>query len=341
MIRIRLYVALYFVATMLLDVAYRTLDRLARGHPSNWSVVLLEQATGYAGAAAMLPFIFWSARRFPFRFSAACIAWHTGAVAVFSIVHTSWNWGSRIVLFDLFKGTTYDYGLMPLRYLMELPSDILTYGIWMGAYAVYREWLRARDLEVQLVSARLENLSRQLRPHFLFNALNAISSVMYEDLPRAERMLDRLCDFLRATLHLPESPMVPVAAELALVRQYLDVMECRLEDQLCFAIRCDPGAGAALLPVLLLQPLVENAVEHGRDPATGKLDIGIEAAAGRIDGMVRISIRDNGAGPEPKSEGQGLWNARQRLGTVYGGRAALRLSRHPDGGALVEIDIPV
>jgi len=161
---------------------------------------------------------------------------------------------------------------------------------------------------------------------------------MYEDLPRADQMLERLCDFLRATLRLPESPMVPVSAELAVIRQYLAVIESRFEDRLRFEIDCDPRAEVTQLPALLLQPLVENAVEHGQDPSSGKLDISIAA---RHDGQfVHITIRDHGTGPVCAAVGQGLRNAHRRLRAAFGDRAALTLNRHPQGGALVEIDIP-
>jgi LytS/YehU family sensor histidine kinase len=266
------------------------------------------------------------------------MAWHAVALLAFSVAHTSWNWGTRIVLFDIFKLGHYDYGRMPLRFFMEFPADVITYGLWLGAYAIYTSWLRAKDLETQLVSARLDNLSRQLQPHFLFNALNAISSVMHEDVSRADQMLERLCDFLRATLRLPESPMVPIATELALVQLYLNVTQSRLEDRLRFDICCDPQAEGAQLPSLLLQPLVENAVEHGQDPSSGRVDIAIMVR--RDGGLVRITIRDHGTGPLPAAEGQGLQNAHRRLRTVFGDRAAIRLNRHPEGGALVEIHIP-
>lgn len=336
--RIRLYIFVYLTATMLLDVAYRTLDRLARGHPSDWPVILLEQATGFYGMAVLLPLIFWSARRRPFRVSLRSLAWHTAMLLVVSVLHTSWNWGTRLLLCSVFQMGHYDYGLMPLRYFMEFPADLIAYALWLAAYAIYHNWLRAKDLETELVAARLENLSRQLQPHFLFNALNAISSVMYEDLDRANQMLDRLCDFLRTTLRLPESPLVPISTELALIRQYLDVMQSRWEDRLTFEICCDPGAEVTQLPALLLQPLVENAVEHGQDPGSGRLDIGI---AVRLDGQtVHITIRDHGTGPVGSAEGNGLQNAHRRLRTAYGDRAALRLNRHPQGGALVELQIP-
>jgi two-component system, LytTR family, sensor kinase len=309
------------------------------GEPSDWEVNLVLMATGFYGAAVLLPAIFWIARSFPFRLSPARIGLHLAGLVCFSAVHTLWNWGTRLVLFPLLGLGDFHYAGMPIPFLMELPLDVIGYSMWVGAYAVYRHWLRAKDLERELAAAQLENLSRQLQPHFLFNALNAISSVMYEDLPRAEQMLERLCDFLRATLRMPELPLVPVSSELAVIRQYLAVMESRFEDRLRFEIDCDPQAEVTQLPAFLLQPLVENAVEHGQDPSSGRLDISIAA---RRDGqLVHITIRDRGTGPVCVTEGQGLRNAQRRLQTAFGDRATLTLNRHPQGGALVEIHIPV
>lgn len=336
--RIRLYIFLYFTATMLLQVTYLTLERVARGYASHWPVILVEQATGYYGAALLLPFIFWSARRVPFRLSVAPIAWHAAAFLSFSILHTSWNWGTRLILFSVFNLGHYDYGRMPLRFLMEAPSDLIAYGLWLGAYAIYRNWQRANDLETQLASAQLESLTRQLQPHFLFNALNAISSVMYEDVARADRMLEGLCDYLRATLRLPDSPKIPLSTELTLIRQYMEVMQARLEEKLHFSIRCDPGVEKTLVPALLLQPLVENAFEHGQDPASGRLDIDIQVA--RDGPVVRVTIRDHGPGPSASPRGRGLSNVQKRLQTIYGDQAHLTLARHSQGGALVEVHIP-
>ena len=340
---IRLYIFLYFTAAMALDVVYLALDRVTRGYRPQWEVFLLEQATGYYGGMILLPGVFWVARRWPFRLSPARIGLHIGAVVCFSAVHTSLLWSSRSILFPMLGLGRYDYGAMPVRYLMEFPSDIIGYAMWVTAFTVYQNWLRTKDLETQLVSARLENLSHQLQPHFLFNALNAVSATMYEDLGRADRMLERICDFLRATLRLPDSPMVPVSTELVLARKYLDVMKARLEDRMHFEIQCDPNAESVPLPALLLQPLVENAVEHGQDPASGRLDIGIDVR--RNGASIGITIRDHGRGislnnSANHSNGHGLSNARRRLKTVYGERATLRLAEHPEGGAVVEVHIP-
>ncbi|SPE40489.1 putative Histidine kinase internal region [Candidatus Sulfopaludibacter sp. SbA3] len=336
--RIRLYIFLYFTATMLLSVAYVVLDRLARGQSSDWQVIVLEQATGFYGTAVLLPAIIWSARRHPPRLSLACLGLHLAVLMSFSIVHTLWNWGTRLLLSPVMGMGQYDYGRMPLRFLMELPADVITYVLWIGAYTVYRQWRRSKEVEIELVSARLDSLSRQLQPHFLFNALNAISSVMYEDVVRADRMLEGLGDYLRATLRLADSPQIPLSTELGLTRQYMEVMQARLEEKLHFCIRCDAGMGNTLVPPLLLQPLVENAFEHGQDPVSGRLHIDIQVE--RNGPLLRIAIRDHGPGPPLSPHGRGLANVQRRLQTIYGDHARMQLARHPQGGALVEVHLP-
>ncbi len=341
--RVRLYIFLYFTATMTLDVVYRALDKLVWHEPPQWRRRFLDQGTGYYLSMLLLPLLFRFARRWPFRLTPSRIAIYALGAVAYSAVHTSLMWASRSILSPLIGLGPHDYGAMPLRYLMEFPSQLIGFAMWIAAYSIYQNWLRTKDLENQLIAARLENLSHQLQPHFLFNALNAVSAAMYEDLGRADRMLERICDFLRSALRLPESPMVPVTAELALARQYLEVMKARLEERLVYEIACDDGATAARVPALLLQPLIENAVEHGQDPASGKLDIGIGVE--RAGGCLRITIRDRGRGVVSSGnggppQGHGLANARKRLATVYGGQAALSLSNHPGGGAVVEIQVP-
>ncbi|WP_158749161.1 sensor histidine kinase [Acidobacterium sp. S8] len=336
--RIRLYILLYFTCVLCINVAYRSLDNVARGRAPQWTVISIEQATGVYGIVLLLPLVFWGARRFPLRFSPLRISQHVAVLLVFSTVHTLWNWGSREVVFLLLGMGHYDYGLMRVRFFMEFPSDLLVYALCVSGYMIYQDWLRSRDVEQQLAAARLENLSRQLQPHFLFNALNAVSGVMYEDVARADEMLARISDFLRATLRLPESPLIAVSSELDFTRRYLDVMQTRLESRLRFAISCDPQAEAVRVPALILQPLVENAVEHGTEPESGNLNI--EIVIQKADGLVRITIRDHGPGPARSTGGHGLANTRQRLATAYRGEASLRLERHPLGGAVAEILIP-
>jgi two-component system LytT family sensor kinase len=339
---LRLYIFLYFTAGWLLDVVYRCLDAVSRNQPPHWVDRSIEQATGYYLALALLPWIFFVTRRFPVAWSFKFAAAHVFSVACFSLVHTSLMWGSRLILFPLFGLGPYDYGVMPTRYLMEFPSQFIHYAGWVGAYTIYHNWLRVKKLEKELVAARLSVLTHRLQPHFLFNALNAVSAAVYEDPRRADRMIERIGDFLRATLKVPESPMVPLSAEFGLARQYLEVMKARLEDRLQFEIASDGGAESAHVPALLLQPLVENAIEHGQDPVSGCVDVSLRAT--RQNGFVMISIRDRGRGFSANardSNGQGLSNARQRLKTVYGDQASLSLACDSAGGGRVDVRIPV
>jgi hypothetical protein len=339
---VRLYIFLYFTAGWMLDVVYRCLDRVTWNQPPRWAERSIEQATGYYLAMMMLAWVFYVTRRFPIGWSWKPVGAHLSAVVCYSLVHTSLMWGSRAVLFPLFGLGPYHYGAMPMRYFMEFPGHVIHYSMWVGAYTVYRNWLRTKDLEKELIGARLSALTHQLQPHFLFNALNALSTAIYEDPARADRMLERISDFLRATLRVPASPVVPLSTEFGLARQYLEVMKARLEDRLQFEIECDASAESALVPALLLQPLVENAIEHGQDPLSGRVDVRLEA--NRQNGFVTISIRDHGRGfssDGTSANGHGLSNTRQRLKTVYGDQASFRLAFDAAGGARADVRIPV
>ena len=339
---VRLYIFLYFTAGWLLDVLYRCLDRLARNEPPHWAHRCVEQATGYYLSMALLPWVFFVTRRYPIAWSVRSIGAHLGSVVGYSAVHTSLMWGSRSMLFPVLGLGSYDYGGMPTRYFMEFPAQLIHYAMWVGAYAVYQNWLRTKNLEQQLTAARLSALTHQLQPHFLFNALNAVSATIYEDPRRADRILERIGDFLRTTLKLPDSPLVPLSAELGLARQYLEVMKARLEDRLQFEIHCETGAESTQVPALLLQPLVENAVEHGQNPVSGCIDVRVEVA--RNDGFMTISVCDRGrgfSGNGARPNGHGLSNTQQRLNTLYGDRASLEIASCGGEGARVDVRIPV
>ena len=336
--RIRLYLFFYFTGTFLLQFAYRTLDRLARGSASDWQIILMEQGTGVYGTAILLPFLLWAFRRYPLRRSIKPWLQHMFLLAVFSVLHTSWNWGTRILIFRLFHLGTYDYGKMPLRYFMELPVDIITYALAAGAYMIYQDWMRSRNIESELAMARLDGLTRQLQPHFLFNALNAVSGLMYEDVDRADLMLERICTFLRSTIRSPDAPLDSIANELVLARQYLEIMQTRLESKLVYSIQCDPNAEAIQIPTLLLQPIIENAVKYGTDSDSGNLKIQIEIELSNQ--ALGIRIRDYGAGIRSMTDGQGITNTKRRLASYYGVAATFRLSAHPLGGTVAELEIP-
>lgn len=229
----------------------------------------------------------------------------------------------------------------------------LVWGEFMGVFVYWMvvavtTALRFRDLsttlEGQLARAQLDALRSQLRPHFLFNTLNAISVLTLEDAARARHMVVRLGSLLRRSLD-EEEHEVPLRQELGFLDDYLDIQRARFGDRLVVTLDVDTGAADARVPVLLLQPLVENAIEHGWPEKDATTSISLRAE--RSDGVLRLSVEDNGPGAGDAGqlrEGIGLSNTRERLRRLYGDRAAMRLGAARDNGAAagtrVEITIP-
>lgn len=196
----------------------------------------------------------------------------------------------------------------------------------------------AAELHAQLADARLNALRTQLNPHFLFNTLNAISTLAEEDPRGVRRMIARLSDLLRHTLEGDEQE-IPLARELELLRRYLDIMEVRFQDKLEVSIEAEESLDDALVPNLVLQPLVENAFRHGLAlmQTVGRVAVRVV----RDDGDLVLTVRDNGRGPAKEvREGIGLANTRARLTQLYGVHQRLALSAAEGGGALVELRFP-
>lgn len=209
------------------------------------------------------------------------------------------------------------------------------YWIVVGVYSGLRLRERSVALEADLTRARLDALQSQLRPHFLFNTLNAISVLTAEDAEKARRMVVRLGSLLRRSLDEAQHE-VPLHQELAFLNEYLDIQRMRFGDRLSVTLAIDPGVVDAKVPVLLLQPIVENAIKHGASDDAGTTTVIVRA--GRDDGQLRLSVQDRGPGPDGTPEGLGLRNTRQRLRALYGD--ATTLSLRQDRGACVDISIP-
>ena len=204
------------------------------------------------------------------------------------------------------------------------------------------------DLTRQLADARLRALRMQLNPHFLFNALNAVSAYVERDPERAQTMLAQLGGLLRRVLDGDARAEVPLADELTLLRDYLAIQQARFGDTLSVEEDVEPAALDVPVPPLVLQPLVENAVEHGVSRLVGvRGRIAVSARREGTAGGARLvlSVADNGPGPSADrpapGSGVGLANTRARLRTLYGDAAALRLEEGPDGGAVAVVEIPV
>lgn len=215
-------------------------------------------------------------------------------------------------------------------------------GLYLGIkhYQLFRsEHARARQAEELARSAKLQALRFQLQPHFLFNTLNAISTLMLEGhANEASHMVVQLGNFLRRTLSDSSATEIPLKEELANLQEYINIEQARLGDRLKVEFLIAPEVACAVIPPLLLQPLVENAIYHG---IAARLDGGtLRIEARRAGSRLCLRVCDTGAGVQSTRRGIGLTNTFERLRVLYGDDQDLAVRCPNGGGCLVEIDLP-
>jgi two-component system, LytTR family, sensor kinase len=310
----------------------------------------------YMGWAALTPLIFFLARRVPFRRD----GWIRPLLFHFAtgVVITA---AARVAITNL--GAVYLAGarwadmpnpLMPFwtEYAAYCAvSDTLIYWLILGAgcgLAAYDEARarrrRAADLERALVAAQVEALKMKLQPHFLFNTLNSISFLAVEkDADGVVTMVERLGGLLRSSMQSGGSQLVTVREELALLDQYLSIEEVRFADRLHVTRRVAPEAMDALVPSLVLQPMVENSIKHG---FSRRIDASrLALVIGREGDTLLVVVEDDGPGVPPGWNlathcGRGLKNVIERLEKIYPGAWAFTLRNQPRGGAIARLRIP-
>ncbi len=313
--------------------------------------VTWRQAVGYAlgdwyvFAVLSIPVI-WVARRFQFESGtrARALAAHFFCGMAFSLAYMilrAWVgiWQSSASFGEAFQPLlvkTWHFNL--LVYWV-----IVTVTFAFDYYRKYREreW-RAAELEKNLAQAKLQTLQMQLNPHFLFNSLHSISALMHQNVDAADRMIARLSDLLRAALAGSDTQEVTLREELEFIRRFLEIEQIRFGDRLSVKMEIAPDTLEVLVPNLILQPLVENAIRHGIEPRArpGR----IELKARRADGVLTLAVSDNGDGlapGKPSAEGVGLSNTRARLRTLYGDAHSFELCPAPGSGLQVRLTIPI
>ncbi|HEX2120892.1 MAG TPA: histidine kinase [Thermoanaerobaculia bacterium] len=197
----------------------------------------------------------------------------------------------------------------------------------------------AAELRAQLAGARLDALRMQINPHFLFNTLHAVSALVERDPSGVRRMIARLSELLRHTIDSHGADEVPLSEEIAFLRRYVEIMEIRFQGRLRVETAIDGETLEALVPNLILQPIVENALEHGAARVAGEGRIAISA---RRDGSrLLLTVHDNGPGLERDAgSGVGLANTRARLAQLYGDAGTLTLEAAEGGGVIATIALP-
>jgi hypothetical protein len=247
------------------------------------------------------------------------------------------GWGASLaVLVPTWKNLAGNFVNVPSVYLLVL----LGAEAMEHARARRAEELQAGHLAGQLAEARLALLQRQLQPHFLFNALQAISTLLHRDPATADGLLLRLATLLRAMLDSASGQTLSLRTELELTRRYLEIEQLRFQDRLRVEWSVADSVLDVEVPSLLLLPLVENAIRHGLSPKMGpgrlKVSAGAEAAT------LVLTVEDDGLGATlPLQPGVGIGNTRERLEAWSGGRARLDIETRPQGGFRATVRLPL
>lgn len=304
--------------------------------------------------ALLTPAILALGRRFPIQ-RLGGVRWtltHLGFAVVFAVGHLLTNLSIAWYLDPPVQPTLTFRQYVTSISLRWFHVELLVYGAILGiGYAVdyYRKFkdreVRASQLETQLAQAQLQALKAQLQPHFLFNTLNALSTLVRKnDNASAVRMIAGLSDMLRLALDTVGAQEVTLREEMEFVDRYLAIEKLRFQDRLRVTIETPAATLDAMVPNLVLQPIVENAVRHGiaRDPHAGLLEVRAEAT----DGTLRVRVRDDGPGPPEEGtpatgRGLGLSTARERMRQLYGSRFRLELLPAEGGGAETVLEMPL
>lgn len=315
--------------------------------------------------APLTPFVFAFATRYPIRREnwVSRFLLYLAAGLAFTAVHVALRcvtpWGFWDPRYRDWRSAIWDssahafrvqWSILPRQFLYGLVDDIAEtfVPIVLAAHAVsYNRRLREREiraiqLEGQLAKARLQALKSQLQPHFLFNTMHSISSLMLTDIQAADQMMTRLGDMLRMSLNSAGTQITTLNREVEFLNCYLEIEKVRFAERLNTVLDIAPETLDASVPHLLLQPLVDNAVKHG----ISKLHSGgqIRISARSQDDQLQIEIRDNGPGlakyGSRASTGVGLRITRERLESLYGQDHSVELLSIPGGGAVARVCIP-
>jgi two-component system, LytTR family, sensor kinase len=304
--------------------------------------------------AILSPLLFRFSRRFPIEFrplNLRNLLLHLPAVVSFAAVHqvihlaVLWSITPRLrrqfpALIDCYRAY-FGFGF----YIDLIIASLIV--IAVHALLYYQNFraseLAQSSLKTQLAQAQLRALKMQLHPHFLFNTLHSISSLVLEDPPKANSMIARLGDFLRLTLENSDQQLVSLKEEAEFLRCYLEIEQVRFGDRLTVAFELEPQTLSAQVPHLILQPVVENAIRHAIAPRATRGHINVEAK--RLNSSLRLEVRDNGPGIAsnsdlPGTEGVGLSNVRARLQQIYGSDFRFELINAGGEGLTVVMEIP-
>jgi len=329
---------------------FRAVSTLANDQPwESLVLVLISAITGFSISVVLSVIYGWLIKQ------RALVTW-SATVVVMALAVSLYSFIDAWVL-QLYAGEQTGFAQ---RFVGIFSYDLTVLGAWSALYYAINFFLQVEEqadrlerLEAQATSAQLAMLRYQLNPHFLFNTLNSISTlVLLKQTEPANAMLTRLSGFLRHTLVTQPGGKVSVAQEVETLKLYLDIERMRFEERLRTVFKIEPAAAQASIPSLLLQPLVENAIKYAVSPQEEGARISLTAQV--IGNRLRVIVADTGPGSQAAvkrvsdalsgtravSTGVGLANIRDRLAQAYGEDHRFQIDNPPEGGFTVTIEIP-
>jgi two-component system LytT family sensor kinase len=322
--------------------------------PAGFGLLLALNLTYWYSWAVLTPAILCITRNFPFERATwkTAIPAHIAGVVVAVLLHVAMAVASRMATYWV-VGESLDSWLMEAQqmFILNFDWEMMTYWTIVGVGHALRydsqaraKALSAAQMETRLVEAQLHTLQRQMQPHFLFNTLNTIAALMHRDVDAADAMIARLSDLLRMSLQRVGVQEVELKEELDFLSKYLEIEQTRFRDRLSVVFDIQADTLDALVPNLLLQPLVENAIKHGIGPRPTPGQIVVRSR--RVGALLELDVQDNGVGLSAArltdfNRGVGLSNTRSRLDHLYGSLHRFEFRQPAEGGLLVLIAIPM
>lgn len=340
-----LWIGIFLVWTVLalMAASQTALSLVAAGQQVPWMHLVLGRLADWYTCAIFTPAFLWLARRYPLESG----VWRRNIV-----IHLVASIVAVVIKYIIYVPIARALYRQHISYSQALVANVVTELMFIWAtiaaihliefYRRYREReAAATRLSAELSRAQLEALRAQLHPHFLFNTLNAIATLVHRDADAADSMISKLADLLRGALRYAAGADCTLADEAALARTYVDIMRRRFSDRVDIAWYLPDDLAEARVPAFLLQPLLENVFEHGAGAESCRT-MRVDVRADRVGESLRVSVNDDGPGFDAgvAAEGVGLSNTRRRLSALYGAAASLAIGRGPSGGTIVTATIP-
>lgn len=346
-----LIICLIGLLLFFINIGILVAEDIAEGGKVKWTFYIINEGTGSLIGVLSVPILFYFFNKHPFEsrpFTISALLYF-GTSLIYGFFYTSTMYGSRVPLYHLADiSLEGKFNGLSFRYLMEYFKQFSTF--WL-VYVVYRLILESRtrrenaiktaELKQLLVQSELEALQMRLNPHFFFNTLNTISSLIYDQPSKADQLITHLGDFFRKVLTVQDKSMHQIQEEIQLTKQYVAIMKGRFEDKLQVEFDIDPRAKQAMTPILLFQPLVENAIQYSMKHNN---DCHAIVSIKKDEDQLHCQVKDHGPGLAqgrfPQQMGIGLHTIISRLERLYPEQHEFSLDNLEAGGLCIEIKFP-